>query len=430
MTTTRLSEAALPLRPLPYRAPTRGVARGLALAASVTLCFLLPVLMVIANKSAPVTLALGSVLANLAALAAGQGRPLLRRYRDTLLTGSGVLLLLVFVWSALSLGWSVSPAMTLRGLRETAPELLFGWGLAAAWPMVARRGDLRLIALGIVVSALLIASEGGTHMPLHRLVGARALAFDLKRSSIPPLLLLWPAVALVAQGRHWRMVLLLAIFAEIGACISHSSASIVAVVLGLAIYGLGRRAPLAATRVFGTAIVLCLLAAPWTGTLMTYAVPPRLERLLEDQHAKERIAIWTTFEQRVWERSWIGHGFDASFRLGDAADTSAERPGDGVIRDIHPHNQLLQVWIDFGLVGGIGVLVGLAWMMGRLSRLPPLDLAPRVAFLISATMMGLVGVQAWDAWWLASLAVCWGAFTVLRHHPAGSTAAVVAEPGP
>lgn len=419
MSPTRTSEIAASSTdagPLFSTAPP--LARGLSVAASLILCVLLPVAMVLANKSAPVALSLGCILSNASALAAGRGRELGRRYLATLCTGSGLLLCGFLLWSALSLVWTISVPMTLRGLWETLPEILFGWGLAAAWPIVARRADLRWLAPGIVAAALLIAFEAGTHLPLHKLVGARAVAPDLKRSSIPPLLLLWPAVSLLSPARHWRMVLLLAVFAEVGSVLSHSSASVVAVLLGLAAYLLARWWPQASVGVFATVIVLALAIAPWTGTVMNRAVSPSIERLLEEQHAKERIAIWTAFEQHVWERTWLGHGFDASFRIGDAAGTPAERPGDSVIHAIHPHNQLLQVWIDFGLMGAVGVLAGLAWLTGRLRSLSTPDLAARIAFLASAAMMGLVGVQAWDAWWLANLAVCWAAFTVLRHHPA------------
>lgn len=416
---TRPSGVAAPLtgtRSVSQPAP--GLARALSVSASITLCVLLPVVMVLANKSAPVALALGCLLANGSALAAGHGRDLGRRYVATMRSGSGLLLAGFLLWSVASLAWTVSVPMTIRGLSETLPEVLFGWGLAAAWPLVARRGDLRWLAPGIVASALLIAFEAGTHLPLHKLLGARAFAFDLKRSSIPPLLLLWPAVALVSQARHWRMVVLLAGFAEVGSALSHSSASIVAVVLGLGAYLLARVRPRAALATFATVVVLALAVAPWTGTVMTRLMSPSVERLLEGQHARERVAIWNVFEDRVGEAPWLGHGFDASFRLGDGAGTPAMRPGDTVIDDIHPHNQLLQVWIDFGLVGAAGILAGLGWLVARMRHLPAIDLAPRIAFLASATMMGLVGVQAWDAWWLATLAVCWAAFTVLRLHPA------------
>jgi hypothetical protein len=398
--------------------------RWLAVAANATLCILLPIVMVLANKSAPATLALGSMLANASALLAGQQRTLARRYRDTLVTGSGLLLALFLAWSILSVGWSISPAMTWRGIRETAPELVFGWALAAAWPIVARRNDLRLLGVGIVLSALLIAFEAGTHLILHQLLGARAFAFDLKRSSIPPLLLLWPAVALAEHVRHRRMMVLLVIFAEVGSAVSHSSASIVAVVLGALVYLLARATPRFGLGLYASVIVLGIVTAPWTGTLASWVVSPRVGDLLAEQHAEQRVAIWTAFEHRVFERAILGHGFDTSFRIADAAGTPDGRPGEAVIQDIHPHNQLMQVWIDFGLVGALGVLLGLGWLMSRLRSLPVPDLAARLAFLASATMMGLVGVQAWDAWWLATLATSWAAFTTIRHHAAGP------EPGP
>ena len=393
--------------------------RALGCSAAITFCVLLPVVMVVSNKSAPVPLGVGALLANLSVILAGRRGELLQRYRAVLWTVSGALLTFLLVWSALSFTWTISVPMTARGLREMLPEIVFGWGASAAWPMAARRSDLKLLGLGIALAGLLIVFEAVTKMPLHQLVGTRALPFDLKRSSIPPLLLLWPAFALCHRDRQYYSAASLVIFAEIGAIVSHSSASIVAVLVGGAVYTANFYAPRLALWGYAAIMTIGLFIAPWTGTFMTHLLPPRIETLLEEQHAKERVAIWTAFEQRVLERPWLGHGFDASFRVADAAGTPAGRPGEEAILGIHPHNQLLQVWIDFGAVGAAAILAMIAHLTVSLRRLTPHACAPRLAFLASATVMGLVGVQAWDPWWLATIAVTWVIFTVLRRYDHG-----------
>ncbi|MCW6509032.1 O-antigen ligase family protein [Lichenifustis flavocetrariae] len=408
----------------PEIAPTRiDWSRAFGLAAAVTFCVLLPVVMVVSNKSAPVPLGVGALLANISAIVAGRRVELLQRYRNVLWTKSGALLTIFLLLAVLSFTWTISVPMTARGLREMLPEVVFGWAAAAAWPIVARRSDLKLLVLGIVLAGSLIAFEAATRMPLHQLVRVRALPFDLKRSSIPPLLLLWPAFALCHRDRQFYRAGSLVVFAEVGAIVSHSSASIVAILLGGAVYALSFYAPRVTLWGYAAIMTVALLIAPWTGTFMTHLLPPRVEMLLEEQHAKQRVAIWTAFEQRVQERPWLGHGFDASFRVADAAGTPAGRPGEEVIQGIHPHNQLLQVWIDFGAVGAVAVLAMIAHLFASLRGLSPRDRAPRLAFLASATMMGLVGVQAWDPWWLATIAVTWVICTVLGREDRSGEAA-------
>ena len=177
------------MTPFPRAAPAEASRSGthlwerrLSLAASLTLCVVLPILMVLANKSAPVSLALGCILANLSAIVGGQGSALRGRYLDLLRGGPARLTVAGLCWAALSMIWTISPSMTVRGLRETLPELLFGWGLAAAWPMVAQRRDLRWLAPGIVGAAMLIVFEAATHMMLHRLAGDRA--FQIGRAHV------------------------------------------------------------------------------------------------------------------------------------------------------------------------------------------------------------------------------------------------------
>ena len=134
--------------------------------------------------------------------------------------------------------------------------------------------------------------------------------------------------------------------------------------------------------------------------------------LLGEQHASHRIAIWGAFERHIWERAVEGHGFDTSFRI--AAQDEGRAPGTNVIDNIHPHNVLLQAWVEFGLLGAVWVSAALIHIFARLYRMSEMDRASRLGFLISAAVVTLVGLNAWAPWWLAVTAVCLGYFIVLR----------------
>ena len=81
------------------------------------------------------------------------------------------------------------------------------------------------------------------------------------------------------------------------------------------------------------------------------------------------------------------------------ADENAEP-----IVDFHPHDVLLQFWIEFGALGLAGAAIVLGFVMARLFRQRGLRLAARLGLLAAVLGIGLVGLSAWQPWWLASIA--------------------------
>ncbi|WP_237477021.1 O-antigen ligase family protein [Lichenibacterium dinghuense] len=389
---------------LPADAPA--AARRLAGLAAALLGFVLPVLMVVANKSAPATLAAAALAANAAALLAGLAPALLARYAGLVRAPPTLLALGVVALCVLSFAWTVDPHLTRRGLVEGLPELLFAFALAAAWPLVAGRGDARWLLAGVAAAGLLILFEHLAGMPLHALARARGEAWDLKRSAVPPLLLLWPAAALLWPGRRFGVLAILAAAVGIGIAASHSGAPGAALAAGAALSALALAAPRAALGLTGAGLAALIVAAPWTGSILTRALPPDARQELREEHAEHRLAIWSAFEHRGFDRPWLGHGFDASFAVAEAPRPGgAPAPADSShIVGFHPHDVMLQFWIEGGALGLAAASVAFCFAMGRLARRRGPPLAARLGLLVAVVGVGLVGLSAWQPWWIASVA--------------------------
>ena len=377
-----------------------------AVLASVCLGTVLPVLMVLANKSAPATLGAAALLANAAVFLAGRSQDLKLRYRALLSSPTALVIGAVVALFVASFAWTIDPAFTRRGLVEGLPELAFALAVAAAWPLVARRSDFRWLVFGLLGAAALIVFENRAGMPLHALIRSRGEAWDLKRSAIPPVLLLWPAAAVcVARGRAPLAVGLYA-SAVIGVIFSHSGSPALALAVGAAGYFLGRFRPRLAVGLFGLVFAVLILVSPWTGTVASRIVPAAAENALSEEHAAHRLQIWTAFEARVHDRPILGHGFDTSFKVSAAPRPGNVPPGPNnqAMLNIHPHNIFLQFWVELGLVGAIAAAGVAAFVLFRLARVDPAALAPRLGLLASVLAIGLVGLSAWQPWWLASIA--------------------------
>lgn len=363
--------------------------------------------MVVANKSAPVSLGIGAIFATTAAILGGRGVTLkarylrLTRYPITIVATAFILLCI------LSLTWSIDPSMTRRGLIEGFPELIAGLAIAAAWPLVATSRDFRWLIAGLIAASALIVFERITGMPIHHLTGARAESYDLKRSAIPSALLVWPAVAYCLH-RSWLWLggaLVLAAMIEIVA--SHSGAPGFALGVAVMTFLVALWRPRTATAVTGIILLAMIATSHWTGSLTSSTLPDSAVNALREEHAANRIEIWKAFEARAQDHILLGHGFDTSF---DVARTPRPHdqplePGNADILDTHPHNIFLQLWVELGLVGAVASAVMVAFTTLQLLRLTaPPAVATRLALLVTVVGIGLVGLSAWQPWWLASIA--------------------------
>jgi O-antigen ligase len=152
--------------------------------------------------------------------------------------------------------------------------------------------------------------------------------------------------------------------------------------------------------------------------------------------ALHRLGIWSFVAEHIKERPAIGWGLDAARRLpgGSAQVTirhcdAAERP-DGValssqILPLHPHNAILQVWLELGGVGialGFGPLILLIWRAFRMpawrTRLAQAMIAGSVAAAVS---VGLVSFGIWQEWFVSGLFIV-GAFIVLAARKSAAAA--------
>ncbi len=387
-------------------AEASSVARTMAGLAGVLLGFVLPVLMVVANKSAPATLGVAALLANAAALLGGRGGALAGRYRALLLsptTGVTVAVLLIMV---ASFAWTVDRSLTTRGLVEGLPELVFALGAAAAWRLVADRRDARWLMAGILVASLLTLFEHLDGMPIHALVGARGEAWDLKRSAVPPLLLLWPALAMCWPRHRWGMSTMLPAAVLIGIAAAHSGAPAAALACGALLFGIALAAPRLALGLMAAGLAFLIVTAPWTGSTLSHVLPAEATETLREEHAEHRLVIWNAFEKRGFDRPLLGHGFDASFKVAESPRPGgAPIPADSArIVGFHPHDILLQFWVELGVVGLAATAFVCCFVLGRLAPLRGASLAARLGLFVAVIGVGLVGLSAWQPWWLASIA--------------------------
>jgi exopolysaccharide production protein ExoQ len=167
----------------------------------------------------------------------------------------------------------------------------------------------------------------------------------------------------------------------------------------------GRGLLLAATLVpLATALVMPLLPDPQALWAMELPLPPS---------AHHRLTIWRFATERIAEHPLIGWGTDESRRIAGGDTTllfTRMLPGEVLqtipepVMPLHPHNGLLQAWLELGLVGLGLILAVLAVLFARVQAIAD---RPARAGLLAACAAALtvysVSYGAWQSWWLSGL---------------------------
>ncbi len=343
-------------------------------------------------------------------------------------------LAVLVAWSMVSTLWAPGPSFT-SSLR-TAGVILAGLVLVkTAWHLDAKARHRARIAVmvGILAAMVFFAFELATTAAITRLLRGIALAdfrvpegFNpVSRGTAVLALLLWPAVAVLWRvwGKPAWSLMTIAAAAAI-AILLPMLAGFVAIAVGAVTFAFAYRFRRATLAVMAAAFVAYAVAAP---VLSTTVLGPELVTKMATKIPlswEHRLGIWRHVAGKALERPWRGHGFDASRYFGRAGDTfkavkaSKERTRLEAL-PLHPHNAVLQLWLELGIIG-IGAfllifagIVRTIWSLGG----PAILGAAATASLASYLTVALLSFGVWQSWWHATAWLGAGALVIIGRHP-------------
>ena len=326
----------------------------------------------------------------------------------------GIGLAVLAIWTVISALWSPldDPGKALRTVALGLPGLVFLAWLRLAVPQsrLLHRALIAAVVIAIVV-LLFEGLSGAVLMRTLRGEDAASAAVNLERVGRGVVLfsiLLWPAGIALASRRPLAGAVLL-VAGAIAVVILPMNAALVGLLLGTTTLITVRIVP--RTALAALAIAFCLYAAfaPWiSGQVVT--IPALQARQIElPTPWAHRIGIWSFAAEQAAAVAPLGAGFDASRAIGAREDViEALRPQFGyapAALPLHPHNAVLQVWLELGVIGAIGlglVFVGLIRGLWRWS-LSPWRRAAAAAAVVTALPPFVLNFGIWQAWWLAVL---------------------------
>ncbi len=361
----------------------------------------------------------------LTAVAATAGHIAARRALPPMPVRFGDALFAFVLFAAASALWSLTPTQSFQAVWPVAGiflGIIVLVGLARTLDLAEKVKVGRALLIGTGVGLVLLLIEKTTGHSILRAstwilnINAEVEDFKLKPATTIAAMLVWPILLLLnakGVGRVWLFTIAIAAFGVIA--FAGSDASILGLVLGGAAFGLALRWRLATGMALGTILTVLMIAAPWVPGLFPDPKVSMTGIAYLPNSGVHRILIWQTTAKHIHDRPWIGHGFDTSRSLyssGTSIKVDLAGPMIGRLEGVtsepiplHPHNMLLQIWLELGAIGA-GLMMAAMWaVLFALSRglMQPTERAAGYGFVVMALAIAAVAYSAWQAWWLSAL---------------------------
>ena len=341
-------------------------------------------------------------------------------------------ILAIAALSALSALWSVDPDFALERSGKTALTLLPSLCLIALCraPDLTVKPRLIWILFGLhVTAALLLSAEMLFDMPFYRLVHdipevERVSLAKLNRHIVVLSLTWLPLLYGVwRSGSSFRQrlsaVILLTLSTICALSLTESQTAQAAFALSVVFYFLFPYKWKSAWIAMGVLITGLAIAAPWAIRPAFDALPKNATdyKIMRMASIPHRLEIWNFAATEALKHPVRGNGVEALRFM-----TSAEMmkyPGANHI--LHPHNAIMQIWVEFGLSG---ILLGCAlilYLLYRSWQAPIYTRALFLALIVTCLGMSVTGYGLWQGWQLGLFAfVAALGLTVSRVQPSPS----------
>lgn len=365
-------------------------------------------------------------LAPLAATATLACLPLTIRERSWVNLPSAIrwLPLLLVGWAAVSAVWAIDPHEALAGAAKQALSTIGGLVLVSAALSLDSKERRRLawyLLAGTVAGGLLLTAEYLTDRGVSTLMAMakqRALVGNKSPLNRGATILILCAAAALTQFRHGRpywaqgvtVMVLLAMFT------GDSLSTRIAVVIGLGTGGIVMLWPRRGIHLLMAAVTILWIAAPIGAAHMPDPHHTFRHWTWLPLSSHHRTTIWGFTGRHIAEKPGLGWGMEASRRIPGADDELVFRQyfEDGrpklfiteSMLPLHPHNGILQIWLELGAVGALLSTLFLVQVLAAVSRLDADDRLGRAiacggffaALTIATTSYGI-----WQSWWQAGL---------------------------
>jgi exopolysaccharide production protein ExoQ len=366
-----------------------------------------------------------TIIAGLAALAAiieNASRGEWPRPRRTL-TG---LLVALIVWAAASSFWSIVPD---RSASQAFELFLFAAGLTVLLSTAlnldapGRRSIETFLMIGFAIGLLFVlfelATSGFVHAALNGFLASddteltRAMTlFNLNRASSVMSIAVWVVIIPVWWRFGWISAILLVLVTGFAISQLQPGSPFLAIVAGAGIFAIAWFVPRVAVMVLLAAIAVGLLMIPFIPDIQPLLTDLIRSLGLSEFSLHHRMAIWQFASEHSLAQPFAGWGLDSSRLIGVGQVAIVNDAPNFKFRNVdvlplHPHNALIQAWLELGIVGALILAALFASVVLAIRRhiRGHLERAAVYAAFTAAFINAELSFGIWQGWWLSCLAL-------------------------
>lgn len=343
-----------------------------------------------------------------------------------------VLLALFVGWAVLSIIWTINPdrgvktairlalvAFSLVFLIDAAKRLDHAQRLNfGRWLVAGTIVGLSLTGMFIALSGALGGWLGISGLPGHELD-------HLNRTASVIAILVWPVALVVAQlyGRYAAAVVI--IMSALALYLLAPSTPLVAFLVGACAFGMGWISQRWGKRLLFIGFTMAVIAIPFFDVFVPVINDWLIANVPSPNSEVHRFVIWEFASQRIFEQPLFGWGLEAARNIPGGHDKIflfqfGDNPTMGQAMPLHPHNALVQIWLELGLIGifliaAIFSLIVVSIPESSVNRAAP---ATMIAAMACAFTIAELGFGIWQGWWMATLGMT--AMIVIAAVPLGA----------
>ena len=135
-------------------------------------------------------------------------------------------------------------------------------------------------------------------------------------------------------------------------------------------------------------------------------------------HKIHRLIIWSYAKEKIMDKPFAGHGFFSSRYMSQELRQTL-RGTNYQFMPLHPHNSILQVWLELGIIGIIIFLVFIKVLLNKIyfyHKKNSLTSALALFSFLQILVTGQIAYGFWQIWWIATIIIIFILYTILFYN--------------
>ena len=307
-------------------------------------------------------------------------------------------------WGLISVLWSPLPQEGLKDVVALTALLPLALLLASEQSRSILIPFRWLVMAGALLSAALLISEFLRFTSVYNFADNDALFFDLNRNVIA-LLLVSLSLILLTENRgpfFFAKGVLVALLLLVLWHTQSQTAQLAALCSFIAVAACTRIKRMTRYVFCGAAVVIIVL--PISLTQLKSITENSNSDWIKESNAFHRVIIWEGYSERIADKPLFGWGAKGDRELGRSGAIGEHLDHAGFSETpTHPHNFIMEIWINQGLVGVV-FFVAFLCALGEYARnLPDRQRLAAVCLFVAAFVCAAAGASWLQGWFLAAI---------------------------